>query len=243
MKADLLRPLPASLAAALALLCVPALHAQVLPDIPLRAKKHRHPQCPRRASDQGRKGLPVSTCSVLNALGFEEFALREAPALRARLVDDPASLECRLKPSDRFAGPWTTSGEVTHVAIRSRPVGPPLAIVELEVWKGPREYANETFEFVVSSDSIWSPTRYEELCCTVIHPRAEPARRPLVILNGALLPLGVSPDSALRRVSGHVVDSIRVYHATEGGIAAKYGSRAAANGVIVIGTHAPAGRP
>jgi len=238
----LLRPLPASLATALALLCVPALHAQVLPDIPLRAKSTAILSALAERATRVGKELPVSTCSALNALGFEEFALREAPALRARLVDDPASLECRFKPSDRFAAPWTTSGEVTHVAIRSRPVGPPLAIVELKVWKGPREYANETFEFVVSSDSLWSPTRYEELCCTVIHPRAEPAWRPLVILNGALLPLGVSPDSALRRVSGHVVDSIRVYHATEGGIAAKYGPRAAANGVIVIGTHAPAGR-
>lgn len=60
-----------------------------------------------------------------------------------------------------------------------------------------------------------------------------PEEGPIVVLNGQLL-YAAERDSLVRAISGHVIDSIRVYPA-DSNTTAIFGSRGA-QGVIVIAT-------
>lgn len=193
----------------------------------------------RRNTDQ----TPATMCSAIDAIGFARETLGDSPLLLRRLTDDASLLRCAVKDLGAPVRAWRAFIEVEDAFVRSETGQPARATVTLRAWQTPQQFAREVYEFVVTMDSLWSPLRVEERCCTNLDRLAPTQREPLIVLNGRVLPREVNVENALTSVRGHLIDSIRVYPAGDSATMAKFGSALTSHGVVVIGTHPPVRRP
>lgn len=192
-----------------------------------------------RAERTGER-LPVSLCSVLDAIGYAAQTIGESASIRAFIADDLSRVRCRMELTGRPRSEWSPHLSVIGVSVAREPVE--RATVTVEVWRQPLVFSRETYEFNVSPEEPWTPTRVREDCCQRPDAREPGPATPLVVLNGRPLEPGGSLHEVLAGLRGEIVDSVRVLSARDPAFSA-YGRWGAVNGVIIIGTHTPSRRP
>lgn len=191
-----------------------------------------------RASREG-VALPVGLCSVVRAIGFETTIAAAAPsAIAASLTGD--SLSCPARGGAQQDEPWRPFIEIAAASVSPSEGAPQSVTVHLRIWARADDLRTESYDFVVSRDSLWTPKELRQ--GRVLINLSGPADPNVVILLNDQLVQAHTPVEVFERVRGQVLDSIRVFGATDTTYAAKFGSRAATGGII-IGTHPAPRRP
>lgn len=184
--------------------------------------------------------VPVGRCSVLRAIGMTVSPFGPTPSAVAASIQGEDTPSCPGRAGASARPEWRPVGEITTIVVTPRPIGgPPHVAVTLRVWQQANTYDEETYEFIASRDSLWTATSYRVARGGHVGLLVRSPPSLLVLVNGSVA-LSESLSDALRKLRGQVVDSIRVLSPNDSTMLSNYGS-AAANGVVIIGTH-PAGR-